>query len=323
MYSHPNPPLKYSFAGNELYVRARYMQWFPNDKGGGPARPVPTDIVVESWMGFFGSADTVRIRYKLTNEGRASHSIASQEFPFAYLRMPFDRYVTYAAGDPWTNGAATLTTMPPKGTGSRLGASTEHWAGFINSADEGLLLWAPQAYGEFSYSFFHNSGPPENSTYYLLPRTIFAIPPGFSNETQVFLLLGRWQDSRTRIYALNQSLGFPDIMPCFGTLDAPAPGDTLSGMATLAGWAIDDRGVASVEFQLDGVRLGEAHYGTPREDVAREYPGLPNSPLFGFSFPVDTRAYTNGLHTLEALASDLSGNRSQLRPGKITIDIEN
>jgi hypothetical protein len=323
MHNNANPPLEYSFAGNELYARARYIQWFPADKGGGPGHPVPTDIYVETWITFFGTPDTVRVSYRFTNEGQEAHAIASQEFPFAYIRTPFNRYVTYAGDHPWTSGPELVRDIPSQGDGGGLTVATERWAGFVNPNDEGLVLWAPQSYGQFSYAFFDNPGPEENSTFYLLPRAFLAIPPGYTQETQVFLLLGNWRHSRDRIYELSGTLSFADIMPCFGTIDAPGPGATVSDVLAIDGWAVDDHGVAEIEILLDGEAIGVAQYGGSRQDVDGDYPGLPNAPHFGFRFDLDTALFPNGLHILEVVAADTSGNTSRLRPGPMTIDIRN
>jgi hypothetical protein len=323
MYNNVNPPLEYSFADNELYTKTRYMQWFPDDKGGGLGHPVPTDVYVETWITFFGAPEIVRVSYRFVNEGQETHAIASQEFPFAYIRTPFNRFITYAGDDPWTGGLELVRDIPSQGNGGGLTVAPERWAGFVNPSDEGLVLWAPQSYGQFSYAFFDNQGPEENSTYYLLPRAFLAIPPGYTQETQVFLVLGNWRHSRDRIYELNGSLGFADIMPSFGTIDVPTPGATVSDFQAVDGWAVDDHGVAKIEILLDGETIGLAQYGSSRQDVDGDYPGLPNAPHFGFRFEVDTALFPNGLHVLEAVATDTSGNTSQLRPGPITIDIKN
>jgi hypothetical protein len=323
MYNSANSLLEYVFSDNELYTRSRYIQWFPDDKGGGGGRPVPTDIIVESRIAFYDTPETIRVIYRVVNEGDASHAIANQEFPFAYVRSPYNRYVTYAGTNPWTNGGPTIATMPPSGTGGETSIATERWAGFVNPDGEGLVLWAPQSYGQFSYGHFDNPGPLENSTLYLLPRALFDLPSRSSKETVVFMLLGDWVRSRARIQQLAARLTFEDIMPPFGTVDSPSQGDTISGIVTLDGWVIDDAGVASVELRIDGNIQGLASYGRPRDDVARDYPGLPGSPHFGFSLKFDSRTLASGEHTLEVVAEDTSGNASQLRPGPVTINVEN
>ncbi|MCJ7514231.1 MAG: Ig-like domain-containing protein [Anaerolineales bacterium] len=323
MYNSANPLVDYAFSDNELYTRSRYIQWFPDDKGGGRTHPVPTNIIVESRIAFFGTPETIRVSYRVVNEGDDSHAIANQEFPFAYVRTPYNRYVSYTGSDPWTNGQPTIVTMPSSGTGGATAIATERWAGFMNPEDEGLVLWAPQSYGQFTYGHFDNPGPVENSTFYLLPRALFSIPAGFSQETYVFIFMGNWVRSRAQIHQLAVSLDFDDIMPPFGTIDAPSQGGTVSGVATLDGWAIDDLGVATIRFTVDGESHGAATYGGQREDVARDYPGLPGSPYFGFWLHLDTRTLPNGTHTLELVAEDTSGNTSQLRPGILSINVQN
>ena len=323
MYNNTNSPLEYAFSENVLDVRSRYIQWFPDDKGGGRGNPVPTDIIVETRIAFVNAPDLVRIGYTVLNEGSASHAIANQEFPFAYIRTPYDRYVTYAGSAPWTGSQPTIVTIPSTGTGGDTTIATERWAGFVGPDDDGLVLWAPQSYGQFSYGHFDNPGPLENSTFYLLPRSLFGLPPSSLRETHAFILLGNWIQSRAAIQQLAADLVFDDIMPPFGTIDVPRQGDTISGVASLDGWAIDNLGVDSIELTVDGKRLALASYGRQREDVARDYPGLPGSPYFGFSLQFDSRTLSNGQHKLEAIARDSSGNESQLRPGSLSITVEN
>ena len=52
-YDAINLPLAYSFDDGTLYLRSRYLQWYPDDKGGGPGQPVATDVIVETWLRFF------------------------------------------------------------------------------------------------------------------------------------------------------------------------------------------------------------------------------------------------------------------------------
>ncbi len=328
-FNHVNRPLEISTANNEAYIRSRYLQWFPDDKGGGPNRSVATDIVVETWIAFYGDARTIRLTYRVTNESKDSHGVAGQEFPFAYIRTPFNRFVAYTGSRPWTNDTALVREIPEQtitsdfhGPENWIGAP-ENWAGMVNSDGIGIVLWAPQAYGIFTYSNIKNPGPSENSTNYLAPRAFLQIGPRFSLETQAFLFLGAWQESRERIYDLASSLEFADSMSCFGFLDTPVEGTVASGVLSMDGWAIDDRRVAQVNIRVDGQAVGQAAYGRPRPDVARANPGLRAAPDFGFNYTLNTGSFANGLHTLEVVASDPSGNTCLLRPGPISIEIRN
>lgn len=110
----------------------------------------------------------------------------------------------------------------------------------------------------------------------------------------------------------------------FGFLDSPAPNETISGTFNIYGWALDDDGpIDRVEIYLDGEYIGDAHYGDPRPDVANDYPGREGEPNFGYSFQLDTTLYSNGPHTLSALAFGPSGNQGAMYPDILTFTIEN
>lgn len=112
--------------------------------------------------------------------------------------------------------------------------------------------------------------------------------------------------------------------PPFGHLDSPADGETISGMFALYGWALDDNGlIKRVEIHLDGEYIGDAAYGEPRPDVANDYPGRDNSPNFGYTFQLDTTLYSNGPHTLSALAFGPAGDQAYLIPETLSFTIEN
>jgi hypothetical protein len=323
MYSHTNQPLEYSFSDNTLYLKTRYIQWYPNDKGGGQGKSIPTDIIVETWIEFLNQPETIHLKYKVTNEGNESHGIANQEFPFAYVRTPFNRFVSYTGNAPWTNDNIQEKEIALNQSTSGKVVASENWSGLVNADDIGLVLWAPQTYRSFSYSYFNNPGEPENPTFYLLPNTLLDLNAGASYETNVFLFASKWQDARAHIYTLRNAMSFPDIMPCFGTVDSPVRNAFLSGTVDIAGWAIDNTHVAKIEIIVDGNTIGKAEYGEARLDVAKDYPGIDGAPNFGFVYHLDTTSVTNGSHTVEVMATDTTGNTSLLIPGKITIDVNN
>jgi len=129
----------------------------------------------------------------------------------------------------------------------------------------------------------------------------------------------------------SESLCPTDSMPTvdntsipFGFLDSPAPDETISGVFTGYGWALDDGGpIDRVELYLDGEHIGDATYGASRPDVANDYPGRDDSPNFGYTFQLDTTHYENGPHTLSAVAFGDSGNQGTLYPEKVDFTIEN
>jgi glucose/arabinose dehydrogenase len=85
----------------------------------------------------------------------------------------------------------------------------------------------------------------------------------------------------------------PDIDPPLVGLIAPAPGASgLTGTIALSANAADNVGVASVEFQIDGVAIGAADTTAP------------------YATTLDTTAYPSGQHVLRVRASDAAGNVS-------------
>jgi Bacterial Ig domain/Right handed beta helix region len=85
------------------------------------------------------------------------------------------------------------------------------------------------------------------------------------------------------------------------SMTAPANGATISGTATITCAAADNVGVASVQFQLDGVNVGSVLTSAP------------------YSISLNTATYANGSHTLRAIASDGAGNQTTSTAVTITI----
>ncbi|MEZ5167426.1 MAG: hypothetical protein R2695_13400 [Acidimicrobiales bacterium] len=100
IHDHTNEPAAHEFEDGRLHLTARYLQWYPDNKGGGPSTAVPTEVVVETWAEFLDDPSTLHLTYRVTNTGSESHRWAGQEFPFAYVREPYRRFVTYAGDAP-------------------------------------------------------------------------------------------------------------------------------------------------------------------------------------------------------------------------------
>ena len=84
----------------------------------------------------------------------------------------------------------------------------------------------------------------------------------------------------------------PDTTPPNVSLTAPTANNSLSGIVTVSATATDNVGVASVQFQLDGINLGAAVTTAP------------------YSISWNTATAANTSHTLTAVATDTSGNNA-------------
>ncbi|MEA2775402.1 MAG: hypothetical protein QOF90_808, partial [Acetobacteraceae bacterium] len=87
-------------------------------------------------------------------------------------------------------------------------------------------------------------------------------------------------------------------------LDAPALAngtaiETVAGRLTIDGWLLTQTGVAAFEVFLDGLRLGNAHYGLARQDVGAAFPDTPNALRSGYAFHCPPHSLRDGEHKIE------------------------
>ncbi len=102
----------------------------------------------------------------------------------------------------------------------------------------------------------------------------------------------------------------------FGAIDAPAPGEVVSGTAYWNyGWAltpppnkIPEDG-STIQVFIDGEPIGNTAYNHPRADIAKRFPGYVNSEGALAFYYLDTTAFKNGMHNIAWLVTDNQGNR--------------
>ena len=99
-----------------------------------------------------------------------------------------------------------------------------------------------------------------------------------------------------------QILPLPDFWPPTVQITSPASGATVSGTISVTASATDNRGVAGVQFQLNGANGGA-------EDTSEPY-----------AVSWDTRSTANGSYTITAVARDAAGNRATSQPVTVTVD---
>ena len=109
----------------------------------------------------------------------------------------------------------------------------------------------------------------------------------------------------------------------FGSIDYPRPGQTVSGVVTVQGWAIDFKHVDKVELFVDGIFVNRADTNLPRADVLSTFPqfnGGPNAnPGYITSFVA--RFYTNGTHAVSVKVT--LSDQSTFTLGPITVIVNN
>ena len=106
-------------------------------------------------------------------------------------------------------------------------------------------------------------------------------------------------------------------------IDSPANGATVSGIVTVAGWAIDSvsavgRAISRVHVKVDGVVVGTATCGTNRPDVYTAFGRSRGCPNVGYTYQLNTIGLSPGAHILTVTATDSDGNRD---PGFSSITI--
>jgi ADP-heptose:LPS heptosyltransferase/GT2 family glycosyltransferase len=72
--------------------------------------------------------------------------------------------------------------------------------------------------------------------------------------------------------------------------------EIVSGRLTIDGWVLSRSPIVAMEVWLAGQRLGDAHHGLARQDVAAAFPDWPNAERGGFAFHCPPRGLRDGVH---------------------------
>jgi hypothetical protein len=110
------------------------------------------------------------------------------------------------------------------------------------------------------------------------------------------------------------------VPPLIGNLENPSNGQTVSGITTIHGWAIDGKKVTKVELYVNGTYAGDIPYGGSREDVRDVYPQYPSADLSGFGLIMNYSILSPGnynivvrLHNQDGQTKDLAANVTVVR----------
>jgi len=105
--------------------------------------------------------------------------------------------------------------------------------------------------------------------------------------------------------------------PPFGSFGGQVGGgNSGANLMPIVGWALDDNGVNAVDILVDGVVVGRANYHRNRPEIAKKYPGYPDSLAAGFAYSLDTTHFLNGNHRVTAQIQSKTGEVTLL-PGKV------
>jgi Big-like domain-containing protein len=320
-YGHGSPVLAQQLGSDSLYVKAQPLQVYPDDKGGGPDTPVPADVYFEQTVSVVAGAPlALKVHLTLTHFGTDLHYNNRQEFPGAWVNVPYGTLVYYGGTAPWTRDVVTKTSVPVN-PGTLYQYSPERWAANVDSNDVGLSVFEPVSYPYEVATWFPESGgsgPTGDATYYQSPWVVATVGPGAVIEGDVYLIAGDNASARDVVYGLHQLLPASDIFPPMLTLDTPTANATISGNNfQVSGWAFDDSDVSNVSVFVDGIFKGNATYGSNRADVANTWPHAPAN--IGWAFSLDSTQLTNGAHTISIHATDTSNNEAILAPISITV----
>jgi len=317
-----SPLLAKNVTADSVYIATRPNEWYPDNKGGGPGRPVPSDVMIEQTASFVPDYPyAVRLHYRITHLNSDTHTSAVQEFPAVWVNQEYDRFVSYAGIRPWTGRPVTANPLSAPGQAAPVQYVSEHWAALVNAQDVGLTVYVPNQYPyAVGFQLAGTSGEFGSAANYFRPHVPFMFGPGSVLEGDIYIIAGDYRQARQDIEAMHD--GEPpsgDTLPPFGALDMPLSDQDVTDVVSVAGWVLDDVGIARVEILLDGTPVGTASYGIRRPDVATVYPYAAEQ--IGFSYPLDTRPYANGSHQVSVRAIDKAGNVAVL-PG-VTIVIHN
>lgn len=107
-----------------------------------------------------------------------------------------------------------------------------------------------------------------------------------------------------------------------GAIDTPTQNQTVFGVVSVSGFALDFAPIDKIEILVDGVVVNQADLNIPRADVLQVFPNYVNSPTAnpGFLSEFLARNYVDGLHSLTVKVTESSGAVTILGPVSVIVD---
>ena len=276
-----HPSLVTDSTGTNLYVA-----WVEQIALGGKAQVFVAQLSGGSWTVLGGplNADPVQGSAQRVSLGilNGQPVVAWGEVDMTGLRQV---YVAQWSGSTWTMlpgpGPAKDTAAPSTPTGL-IGTAT--------STTQVNLSWAgsTDVVGVTGYFIFRNGAQIASVTSSLTYQDTGLSPSTTYTYTVVaYDAAGNVSAKSSSVSVMTLGNGGPVV-----SITAPTNGATVSGTITISANATAGLGMSSVQFQIDGTNLGGAVGG----------PG----PTYSTSW--NTTTFSNGTHTITAIATDTGGN---------------
>ncbi len=256
----------------------------------------------------FVSTHVVEMQMTVENLAAIDHVVTHQEFPTLYA--------VYGK-----NGTANLNVLLDS-DGNQIAIDQPANDGFFvkNFSSDGG--WATLQNGTLDYGvaiYYENRLTGfqgwQKAGVFNNVRSVFAfgIPALATVRARAYLVLGGYDTVAGIIKGLDATL------PPFGTLESPILDAQVGENMAVSGWALDNKGVASLMMTVDGQQFAPLPLNTERADVCAMYPGYSQCGLVGFSHSVSTTGLSPCPHLLEVVATDTDGNSRVIARTRITL----
>ncbi len=305
-------------AWGELEVHTTPLQWNPNwdftdcDSGGCDDATLQwreADVSLYQRLRFVRT-HVVELRYTITNQSAVDHASTYQEMPTVYT----------ANGD---GGPDLWRLFDAAGTEIPIDTPAGNDDGFNYENFTSPAPWVTMQNDDATYGvgILYEAGVTDFQGWQLrsLPfnnvRALwaFGIPASGTVHARAYLILGAQATVSSEAETVMGSLA------PFGWMDEPGSTVAANTPVTVRGWALDNRGVASVEARIDETTSHPLAYGDSRPDVCLVWPGYPGCDAVGYSGTVDLGPPDDCPHLLEIVATDTDGNERVIHNSLVTV----
>jgi len=257
----------------------------------------------------FVKTHIAELRMMVENLSDTDHPAAVQEFPTLYAA--FGKNGTPNLSVLMTSDGQQISIDIPGNDGffHKEFDSPGAWVALQNeNHDYGVGIYYENR--QTSYQGWQKSGVFNN----VRAQFPFGLPPSATVVARAYLVLGSFDTIAGQMAWLDGAL------PPFGALDSPPADAVVSGSMNVAGWVLDNKGVASVELRMDGSPHASLPLDTPRLDVCSVYPGYSMCDLLGFSIEVGLAGLSACPHLLEVVAADTDGNNRVVARQRVWVE---